>query len=169
MADSEQNKPGEHDKSKSRLIDILLDEQTLVHTNADIEHERKVAIFDLLQDNYFAPIGAPIGPYVLRLSTAENRLLFDIRQENQREIGQVILSLSPFRRLVKDYLLMCESYYDAIRRASPIQIETIDMGRRALHNEGSQLLIERLNGKVETDFDTARRLFTLLCVLHIRG
>ncbi|TDI66957.1 MAG: UPF0262 family protein [Alphaproteobacteria bacterium] len=169
MADSEQNKPVGHDKSKSRLIDILLDEQTLVHTNADIEHERKVAIFDLLQDNYFAPVGAPIGPYVLRLSTAENRLLFDIRQENHRAVGQVVLSLSPFRRLVKDYLLMCESYYDAIRRASPIQIETIDMGRRALHNEGSQLLIERLNGKVETDFDTARRLFTLLCVLHIRG
>ncbi len=169
MTDSDQNKPSGRDKSKSRLIDISLDEKTLIHTNADIEYERKVAIFDLLQDNYFAPVAGPTGPYVLRLSTAENRLFFDIRQEDDKAIGQVILSLSPFRRLIKDYLLLCESYFEAIRKASPAQIETIDMGRRALHNEGSELLIERLSGKIHTDFNTARRLFTLLCVLHIRG
>ncbi len=169
MQDSEQNKRSGPEKPKRRLIDISLDEKSLVHTNADIEYERKVAIFDLLENNYFAPVAAPTGPYGLRLSTAENRLIFDIRQKDDTPIGQVILSLSPFRRLVKDYFLMCESYYEAIRKASPSQIEAIDMGRRALHNEGSELLMERLSGKIETDFDTSRRLFTLLCVLHIKG
>ena len=156
-------------KSDARCIDhVELDENSLIHTNADIEHERRVAIFDLLEDNLFEPVGAPPGPYQLRLSANENRLVFDIRSSDA-PVGQVILSLSPFRRIVKDYFITCESYYSAIRSASAAQIEAIDMGRRALHNEGSELLIQRLDGKINVDFDTARRLFTLLCVLHIKG
>ena len=151
------------------LCDVTLDERTLVHTNADIEHERRVAIFDLLEGNRFAPIGARDGPYCLHLSIHDGRLVFDISHEDEAPIGKVLLSISPFRRIVKDYFLMCESYFEAIKSASPSHIEAIDMGRRGLHNEGSDLLRERLDGKIELDFETSRRLFTLLCVLHIKG
>ncbi len=154
---------------RSRLCDITLDEHTLVHTNADIEHERKVAIFDLLEGNYFAPADVAQGPYCLHLSILDSRLVFGISDEHGGALGQVLLSLSPFRRIVKDYFLMCESYFEAIKTASPSHIEAIDMGRRGLHNEGSEILRERLDGKIDLDFDTSRRLFTLLCVLHIKG
>ena len=161
------------DKSKSQtsrwLTDIRLDEATLSHTNADIEHERKVAIFDLLEENVFAPIDAPNGPYHLTLKIVEKKLVFDICLEDGAPVRQLILSLSPFRRIVKDYFLICESYHEAIRSASPSQIEAIDMGRRGLHNEGSQILLDRLDGKVELDFDTSRRLFTLITVLHLKA
>ncbi len=152
-----------------RIADLILDERTVVRRGPDVEHERKVAIFDLLEENFFRPNGSEGGPYVLHLAIEENRLVFDIRTESDAPHGKVILSLTPFRKIVKDYFLICESYYEAIRNATPSQIESIDMGRRGLHNEGSQLLKDRLDGKIEMDFDTARRLFTLLCVLHIKG
>lgn len=152
-----------------RIIDIQLDERTVVRRNPDIEHERAVAIYDLLEENHFAPRVDDPGPYVLRLSVEENRLIFDIRDRNGAELSRVPLALQPFRRLVKDYFTVCESYFSAIKTASPRQIEAIDMGRRALHNEGSELLRAGLAERIELDFDTSRRLFTLLCVLHIRG
>jgi len=160
---------GEGRDGTRRLVAVVLDDNSLVHTNADIEHERRVAIFDLLEDNVFAPVGAPDGPYRLTLAVAENRLVFDIRHEDERPLTRVVLPIRPLRRIVKDYFLMCESYYNAIRKATAQQIEAIDMGRRALHNEGSELLMETLDGKIATDHDTARRLFTLLCVLHFKG
>ncbi len=157
------------DTSPFRIVDLVLDEATVVRRSPDVEHERKVAIFDLLEENSFAPTGSPGGPYLLHLAIEENRLVFDIRLDGGTAHGKVMLSLTPFRKIIKDYFLICESYYDAIKTAAPAQIEAIDMGRRGLHNEGSQLLKERLAGKVEIDFDTARRLFTLICVLHIKG
>lgn len=159
----------EADPQLFRISDIVLDEHSVVRRSPDVEHERKVAIFDLLEENHFLLLGSTGGPYVLHLSIEENRLVFDIRLENGEDHGKVMLSLSPFRKIVKDYFLICESYYDAIKSAAPAQIEAIDMGRRGLHNEGSTLLQERLKGKIEVDFDTARRLFTLICVLHIKG
>ncbi len=137
--------------------------------NADSEHERRVAVFDLLEENYFRPCNAPEGPYTLDLSIRERKLIFDIRLENGEGVRQFILSLTPFRRIVRDYFLICESYYEAIRSAAPAQIEAIDMGRRGIHNEGSELLESRLKDKIDIDFDTARRLFTLICALHVRG
>jgi len=160
--------PGSAGGDPFRLIDITLDETTVVRRSPDIEHERKVAIYDLLEDNFFRPEGSDGGPYRLHLSVQENRLVFDI-QIVEEEHGKVMLSLAPFRKIVKDYFLICESYYDAIKTAAPAQIEAIDMGRRGLHNEGSELLKARLDGKITVDFDTARRLFTLICVLHIKG
>mgnify|MGYP001077251483 FL=1 len=157
------------DKNRFRIAELVLDERTVVRRSPDVEHERKVAIFDLLEENSFAPVGSPGGPYLLHLAFEENRLVFDIRLDSDTPHGKVMLSLSPFRKLIKDYFLICESYYDAIKTAAPAQIEAIDMGRRGLHNEGSQLLKDRLDGKIEVDFDTARRLFTLICVLHIKG
>ena len=154
-----------------RLIDVQLDERSLVRRGPDVEHERKVAIFDLLEQNCFSPLGAheQQGPFALFLGIEENRLVFDIRDGETQPLGKIILALSPFRRIVKDYFEICESYFAAIKTATPSKIETIDMARRGVHNEGSTLLMERLKGKIETDFDTARRLFTLICVLHIRG
>ena len=152
-----------------RIVDLVLDERTVVRRSPDVEHERKVAIFDLLEENVFAPVGSDGGPYVLHLAIEDNRLVFDIRRENAEPHGKVLLSLTPFRRIVKDYFMICESYYDAIKTAAPAQIEAIDMGRRGIHNEGSQTLMDRLDGKIRMDFDTARRLFTLVCVLHWRG
>ena len=137
--------------------------------NADIEHERAVAIYDLLESNHFAPIGEFNGPYKLHLSIEEDRLVFDIRSADDQPLEQVTLSLRLFRQIVRDYFLLCESYYSAIKTASPSRIESLDMGRRGLHDEGSEILRERLKGKIDIDFDTARRLFTLICVLHIRG
>lgn len=157
------------DKDRLRICDIKLDESSVVRRSPDVEHERAVAIYDLIEENYFAPADHDGGPYRLHLSIEENRLLFDIRDEAEAPVGTVTLPLLPFRRIVKDYFAICEVYYDAIKTASPSKIEAIDMGRRGLHNEGSELLRERLESKIEIDFDTARRLFTLICVLHIRG
>lgn len=153
-----------------RLIGVDLDERSVVRRNADIEHEQRVAIFDLLEQNVFSPVGChnDQGPFHLVLAIEDNRLVFDIRDETASPFGKIILALSPFRRIVKDYFEICDSYYQAIKRSSPSQIETIDMARRGVHNEGSELLRERLKGKIDCDFDTARRLFTLICVLHIR-
>lgn len=152
-----------------KVIDIVLDEANIVRLNADIDHERRVAIFDLLEDNFFEPVGSPHGPYRLHLLIADNRLVFDVRREDDSALGKVMLALSPFRRIVKDYFVICDSYFDAIKHAPPSQIEAIDMGRRGLHNDGAELLRERLAGKIEIDTNTSRRLFTLICVLHIRA
>ena len=153
----------------SRLVDLELDD-TIGRSTPDVEHERAVAIFDLIEENRFQPVGDEKGgPYRLRLSLADSRLVFTITREDGSDVVTHILSLTPFRRIVKDYFMICESYYEAIRTSTPSQIEAIDMGRRGLHNEGSQTLKERLAGKLEVDFDTARRLFTLVCVLHWRG
>jgi uncharacterized protein (UPF0262 family) len=152
-----------------RIAQITLDERTVVRRNADIEHERAVAIFDLLEENSFAPISGAPGPFNLHLGIEETRLVLDIRDAAGQSLERVLLPLMPFRSIVKDYFLVCESYYNAIRSASPSRIEAIDMGRRALHDEGSDLLRERLAERVAVDFSTARRLFTLVCVLHIRG
>lgn len=155
-------------QDRARLIDVELDE-SIGRATPDIEHERAVAIFDLVEENSFRPAGDDGGPYRLRLSLIDSRLIFAVTREDGSAVATHILSLTPFRRIVKDYFLVCESYYQAIRTASPRQIEAIDMGRRGLHNEGSQTLMDRLKGKIEVDFDTARRLFTLVCVLHWRG
>ena len=152
-----------------RLVKIALDERTVVRRSPEVEHERAVAIYDLLEENSFAPCGHEGGPYHLSLSIEDNRLVMDIRSVEDIRVAEVQLPITSFRRIVKDYFTICESYYQAIRRATPSQIEAIDMGRRGLHNEGSELLRERLAGKVDVDFKTARRLFTLICVLHIRG
>ncbi len=152
-----------------RIAEVSLDETDFVSLSPDIDHERSVAIFDLIEENYFAPIGSGGGPYLLKLAIKDNRLAFEVRLENGDLLREILLSLSPFRRIVKDYFLICESYFDAIKTLAPSQIEAIDMGRRGLHNEGSEILKERLDGKIDVDFDTARRLFTLICVLHIRG
>ena len=151
------------------IIHISLDETSIVRRNADIEHERKVAMFDLLEENEFRLTSGPTGPYDVVLRLEENRLVFDIRDGQGGGLNEIKMLLTPFRRIIKDYFLVCESYFNAIKTASPSQIEAIDMGRRGLHNEGSELLKERLTGEIEMDFDTARRLFTLVCVLHIRG
>jgi len=156
-------------ESSHRIAEITLDERTVVRRNADIEHERAVAIFDLLEENNFAPVSRVPGPFHLHLGIEDNRLALDIRDKDAHSLERVVLPLAPFRGIVKDYFLVCESYYNAIRSASPSRIEAIDMGRRALHDEGSELLRERLADRVAIDFNTARRLFTLLCVLHIRG
>ncbi len=154
---------------KNRLIDVELDE-SIGRSTPDVEHERAVAIFDLIEDNSFLPVNdRGEGPYRLKLSLVDARLVFAISRQAGDEVATHILSLTPFRRIVKDYYMICESYYQAIRSSTPSQIEAIDMGRRGLHNEGSQTLMDRLSGKIEIDFDTARRLFTLVCVLHWRG
>src|SRR5262245_10861709 len=154
---------------RNRLSAVELDDSIGSGLSPDVDHERRVAIYDLIEDNRFAVIGHPGGPYRLQLSTADNRIIFDIMSESEERVSMIGLSLSPFRRIVKDYFMICESYYKAIRMATPSQIETIDMARRGLHNEGSDLLRERLLGKVEVDQATSRRLFTLLCVLPLRG
>ena len=155
--------------SMRRLVKITLDEGSIGRSSQDIEHERAVAIYDLIEDNSFAPVDDDGGPYALHLSITENRLVFDIRQQDGTPLMAHLLSLTPFRKIVKDYFMICDSYYKAIRTATPTQIEAIDMGRRGLHNEGSELLKERLKEKIDVDFDTARRLFTLICVLHWKG
>jgi uncharacterized protein (UPF0262 family) len=156
-------------EKRNRICKIDLDEQLRIRRNADIEHERTVAIFDLLEENTFALLGDQPGPYHLTLSIEDTRLAFDVKSETGAALERLALPLSPFRGVIKDYFTVCESYYDAIKRLSPSQIEALDMGRRAVHNEGSQLLRERLEGKIEMDHNTARRLFTLICVLHIRA
>jgi uncharacterized protein (UPF0262 family) len=152
-----------------RISAIALDEKSVVSRTPAIEQEREVAISDLLEGNHFRPKGSSAGPYRLALSVKENRLVFDIARESGVRVARILLSLTPFRGIVRDYFLVCDSYYKAIRSAPPSQIESLDMGRRAVHNEGTELLIERLGSKIETDFETARRLFTLICVLHLKG
>jgi uncharacterized protein (UPF0262 family) len=152
-----------------RIASIELDEGSVLRRTREIEQEREIAIYDLLEANSFAPQGSSGGPYKLVLGVSENRLVFDIQLENGEPHGRIMLSLTPLRRVIKDYFIVCESYFKAIRNAPPSQIEALDMGRRGLHNEGSTLLQARLKGKIEVDFDTARRLFTLLCVLHLKG
>ena len=153
--------------ANQRLASINLDEDSLAAASRDQEQERQIAIFDLLEANHFAPDGGADGPFDLRISLIDNRLALDITGPGYER--RHILSLTPFRGVVRDYAMICESYYEAIRNATPQRIEALDQGRRALHNEGSALLRERLKGKVETDQDTARRLFTLICALHWRG
>ena len=155
--------------SDYRLCAIELDEATVVRRTREIEQERDIAIYDLLEGNVFHPEGSPGGPYKLVIGVEENRLVFDVRLENSEPHGRVMLSLTPFRKVIKDYFLICDSYFKAIRNAPPSQIETLDMTRRGVHDEGSKLLEERLAGKIATDHNTARRLFTLVCVLHLRG
>jgi len=152
---------------RHRLQSVELDEDSLAPASRDQDQERQIAIFYLLEENHFAPEGADGGPYDLRLSLIEGRLAFDITGAGYQR--RHLLSLSPLRAVVKDYHMICESYFEAIRHATPQKIETLDMGRRAIHDEGSHTLQRRLAGKVETDQDTARRLFTLICALHWRG
>jgi uncharacterized protein (UPF0262 family) len=158
----------------SMIIHIDLDDSNLPAPTPEIDQERKVAMFDLLEDNSFAmPARAdrdvPAGPYKLGLSIKEKRLVFDLKQEDDSPAGEFHLSLGPFRQVVKDYFQICESYFDAVKTLPPSQIETIDMARRGIHNEGARVLQERLEGKADVDIDTARRLFTLICVLHFGG
>jgi uncharacterized protein (UPF0262 family) len=155
--------------AQARLVEVTLDPGSIGGNSSDVEHEREVAIFDLLERNSFALEGQEGGPYTLHLSLADNRLVLTVGDVSRAPILNVMLSLSPFRRLVKDYFMMCESYYQAIKTAPPSRIEAIDMGRRGLHDEGSRLLMERLKGKVLIDILTARRLFTLICALHWKG
>jgi len=151
------------------IAGITLDEHTVVRRNPDIEHERAVAIIDLLEENHFAPTSGGGGPFHLHMAIDESRLSIDIHSAMNACRETVILPLAPFRGVIRDYFMVCESYYEAIRRSSLAQIEAIDVGRRSLHDEGSILLMERLADKVVIDHDTARRLFTLICVLHLRG
>ncbi|MEG3619505.1 UPF0262 family protein [Magnetovibrio sp. PR-2] len=153
----------------ARIKEIYLDEASVVNRTPQVEHERKVAIYDLLEDNTFKLLEGPEGPYVLRLSIEENRLVFDVRNENDEPVKLFMLALSPFKSIVREYLMVCDSYFKAITNSSPSQIEAIDMGRRGLHNDGSDILEQRLKDKVDLDHNTARRLFTLVCVLHIRA
>jgi uncharacterized protein (UPF0262 family) len=154
---------------KHRLVAVTLDEASIGRSNPDVEHERAVAIYDLIEENVFQPVDHDSGPYALHLGLTENRLVFDIRLSDGTPVVAHFLSVTPLRRIVKDYFMVCDSYYQAIRTATPSQIEAIDMGRRSLHDEGSRILMERLRKKVRVDFDTARRLFTLVCVLHWKG
>jgi uncharacterized protein (UPF0262 family) len=152
-----------------RLVKVTIDENSIGRSSPDVEHERAVAIYDLLEQNSFEPVGHDGGPYWLHLAVVSNRLVFEVRTADEQAVVTHHLSLTPLKRIVKDYFIICDSYYQAIRSASPNQIEAIDMGRRALHNEGTELLIERLKQKIRVDFDTARHLFTLITVLHWKG
>jgi len=156
-----------------RIAHISLDEETILWRNADVEQERRVAIYDLIEENTFKPIrsaerGAK-GPYRLRLSVQDGRLAMEISDKDEQPLETLLIGLARFRRPIREYFAICDSYYQAIRKATPAEIETIDMARRGIHNNAAELLVERLEGKVETDFATARRLFTLICVLHIKG
>ena len=162
MSGTEDNKP------QTRLVDVELDLESIAHRGPDVEHERRIAIFDLLEENHFHPAGSEGGPYRLRLGLQENRLVFQITHETDASQYTHVLSLTPLKRVIRDYFVVCDTYYQAIRSASPMQIEAIDMGRRGLHDEGSQVLRERLSGKINVDHDTARRLFTLICALRMK-
>ena len=155
-----------------RIISVELDETTILRRNADIEQERRVAIFDLIEENMFRPLrdmgDGYVGPYRLKISVTEGRLVLEIAREDGTSYETLILALGRFQRSVREYFAICDSYYQAIRKATASEIETIDMARRGVHNAAAELLIERLEGKIEVDFATARRLFTLICVLHIK-
>ena len=159
--------------SDQRIAKIDLDEETIIWRNADIEQERRIAIFDLIEENTFKPVRAvergASGPYHLRLAVRDGRLLLTIADTDDTVLEELLLGLARFRRPIREYFAICDSYYQAIRKATAGEIETIDMARRGIHNRAAELLLERLEGKVETDFATARRLFTLICVLHIKG
>ena len=150
-----------------RIIDIQLDTRTIIWRNPDVEQERRIAIFDLMENNRFAPAGHE-GPFRILLRVEDNRLVIDIKDEADQPLETVRLGLARFRRLIRDYFAICDSYFKAVRSDSPHGLETVDMARRAVHNEAAELLTECLDGKIELDFDTARRLFTLICVLHIK-
>ena len=152
-----------------RLVAVTLDETSIGRSSPDVEHERAVAIYDLIEENAFRPAGHEGGPYALNLRIDGNRLVFDIRLSDGAPVIAHLLSLAPFSRIVKDYFTVCDSYYAAIRTATPDRIEAIDMGRRGLHDEGTRILLDGLKRKVKVDFETARRLFTLICVLHWKG
>ena len=154
---------------RQRIANITLDEKSVVRRSPEVEHERRVAIFDLLEDNHFVPLHADHGPYHLHLAIEDNRLVMLINDMEGKLVTKQLVPVSPYRRLIKDYFTVCESYFEAIKRSTPSQIEAIDMGRRSLHDEGSEKLRDQLAGKIDIDKDTARRLFTLICVLHIRG
>lgn len=163
MADNDQD-------PNARIVDIQLDDKLVVRRSAEVEHEMGVAIFDLLEANLFAPVDAPAGPYRVRLAIRDGRsLIFEISDNDGKELTNEVVPLNLFRRIVKDYFTVCESYFDAIKNAPASRIEALDMGRRGLHNEGAVLLRENLEGRITIDDETARRLFTLICVLHIRG
>jgi uncharacterized protein (UPF0262 family) len=155
--------------ARTRLVSITLDRASIGRSNANIEQEREVAIYDILESNYFAVDGHDGGPYTLNLAIAEDRLVFGVGQEGSDAAFSFMFSLTPLRRIMKDYFIVCESYYQAIRTAPPSRIQAIDMGRRGLHDEGSRVLVGRLKGKISVDADTARRLFTLICALHWKG
>ncbi|TNE27716.1 MAG: UPF0262 family protein [Alphaproteobacteria bacterium] len=156
-----------------RIAHISLDEATIIWRNADVEQERRVAIFDLIEENTFKPVRSvergATGPYRLQLSVVDGRLSMEIANDAGEPLETLLIGLARFRRPIREYFAICDSYYQAIRKATPAEIETIDMARRGIHNHAAELLLERLEGKVETDFPTARRLFTLICVLHIKG
>ncbi len=159
-------------QNTQRICQIELDEKSIIRRNEDIEHERRVAIFDLLETNHFAPkmkvANDYPGPFNVKLRIEDNRLAIDLKTEEKKDLSTVILPLSPLRRIIKEYFLVCDNYFNAVKSSNPNQIEAIDIGRRALHNEGSQIMQTRLADKVDIDFETARRLFTLICVLQIR-
>lgn len=150
------------------IVELNIDEESLPSNSPDMVHERRVAIFDLLEENMFKPADSEQGPYVVDLSLVDNKLVFKVQRSNGAPRPMISMSLAPFRRIIKDYFMICESYHNAIRTAMPAQIEAIDMGRRGLHNEGSRLLTDSLRNSVEIDFPTSRRLFTLICALHRR-
>lgn len=156
-----------------RIIDVQLDEKSIAWRSSDIEQERRIAIFDLLEGNVFRPLrehaDGYAGPYRLKLSVEEGRLGLEISREDGTPLEALILGMARFRRPIRDYFAICDSYFQAVKAASPAQIETIDMARRGVHNEAAEMLKDKLEGKIEVDFDTARRLFTLICVLHIKG
>ena len=151
------------------ISNIELDEKSVIRRSPQVEHERKVAIFDLLEENSFSLRNGNAGPYQLKLGIEDNRLIFDLRDGNNQHLSDICLPIRAFRRIVKDYFLICDSYFEAIKTKAPSQIEAIDMARRGLHNEGADLLQERMAEHVDMDMQTARRLFTLICVLHIRA
>ncbi len=151
------------------IVELNIDEASLPATSPEMLHERRVAIFDLLEENEFRPLKSESGPYIVKLSLEDGaRLVFDVNRSNGSDRGRFNLSLQPFRRIIKDYFLICESYHNAIRTATSAQIEAIDMGRRGLHNEGSRLLTDSLRNHAEIEFNTSRRIFTLICSLHRR-
>ncbi len=156
-----------------RIIDITLDDQSILWRNADVEQERRIAIFDLLEKNHFAPqkpqADGYAGPYRLKLGVQDGRLGLQIAREDGTVQETLLLGMSRFRRPIRDYFAICDSYFQAIRQSTPQQIETVDMTRRAIHNDAAELVTECLKGKIELDFDTARRLFTLICALHVKG
>jgi uncharacterized protein (UPF0262 family) len=154
---------------RRRLAAVILDEASIGRGNPDQEHERAIAIYDIVESNSFAVPTHDGGPYVLNLGMVDKRLCFEVRTQEGAPVVSHHLSLTPFRRVIRDYEMVCDSYYKAIRTASPTQIEAIDMGRRGLHDEAAELLLQRLDGKLELDFDTARRLFTLIFALHWKG
>ena len=162
-------KPLPDQDPNNRVVAVTLDEESIGRSGPDIEHERAIAIYDLVEKNLFVPEGNHTGPFTLHIGITGNRLMFDIKREDGAPCVVHLLSLTPFRRIVKDYFMICDSYYQAIRTATPDKIEAIDMGRKGIHDEGSRTLMERLEGKVRIDFETSRQLVTLISVLHWKG